>query len=597
MSQIKTPETIFANLKNLRFSVENEDIFLASFIESSMDLCKSPIGAYFEKETLKYATHYDEYEFLQLASSLINKASQNNFAYERFSGLSYGLTLPFVVVVKMANLECFVALLIDKNQQQVFNELLVRTQLISDIPANYYQNKRVQELPKTQQANHPLEIFNIMIHSNKLELAFLTLVNEIASRFNFSLVSLGWGSDNKFKTKAISKIENFEKNSDVITLLEDVFCEVSECNDLIIYPSNENKIVHYDCKKYFEKKKAHQIACLPILFEDEIVGVLVCEKMGEDFTKDEINSVNLIINQISPWLVSLQSNEKNIFQKSYDKFFKIAKQTFNIEHSFLKLSVATVFIFLIASFFIKMNYRVDGTATLETDFITYISAPYDGLVVDLKVKEGDEVKKNELLLTLDKNELRLKANESSSDIARYDEEGQKARGNNSLADMKIAFSKKQEAISALQRVNYYMSKADIKAPYDGIIIQADKKNLVGAPVSKGDVVLKIAKIGSLYLKIKVQEKDIDELQNIGEFLFLSNPDIVYKIAIDKMMPIAEVDKNEGNVFVLKAYIKHDEEKWWRPGMSGVAKIDVGEKTLFWIATHRIVDFIRMNLWW
>jgi len=597
LSNIKTPETIFNNIKNLRLSKDNEDIFLASYIESCMDLCKSPVGAYFEKDSLRYTTHKEDDEFVQSAYLLLAKANQNNFAYERFNGLKYGQTLPFIVVFKMTNLECFVALLLDKNQQSIFNELLVRTQLICDIPAGYYQNKIVDIVPSKQENNGALEVFNIVIHHNKLNLAFLTLANEIASRFNCSHVSLGWGSDNKIRTKAISKIETFEKNSDIVKQLEDVFIEASQFNDVIVYPSDTNKIILFDSKKYFEKRKIKQLVSLPIRFESEIVGVLVCEKVNDNFTVQEINSINLIINQISPWLVSLDSNEKNIFTKLYDGFFKIAKQTFNIEHSFLKLSILAVLVFIISSFFIKINYRVDGTATLETDFITHISAPYDSLIVDLKVKEGEEVKKNRLLLTLDKNELRLKANESSSDIVRYDEEAQKARGNQALADMKIALSKKQEAVSSLERANYYIAKADIKAPYDGIIIEADKKNLVGAPVSKGDVVLKIAKIGSLYLKIKVQEKDIDDLQNIGEFLFLSNPDLIYKIEIDKIMPIAEVDKNQGNVFVLKAYIKHSEEKWWRPGMSGVAKIDVGERTLFWIGTHRITDFIQMNLWW
>ena len=596
MSNIKTPETIFNNIKSLRFSKDDENVFLAAFIESCIDLCKSPIGAYFEKENLKYATQRND-DFIKLARSLLSKANQNNFAYERFNGENYGQTLPFVVVFKMTNLECFAALLLDKNQQSVFNELLVRTQLISDIPALYYQNKTIQKEPSHQNKNDPLEVFNIVIHSNRLELAFLSLVNEIASRFQCSHVSLGWRKGDKFKTKAISKIESFEKNSDVITSLEDVFSEVYECNEIIIYPSETNKIVLFDCKKYFEKRKIKQLVCLPIRFENEIVGVLVCEKVGENFDNNVINSINLIINQISPWLVSLEASEKNMFAKWHDGFTNLTKKTFKIEHSFLKLSILAVFILLVSSFFIKINYRVDGTATLETDFITHISAPYDGLVVDLKVKEGEEVKKDTLLLTLDKNELRLKANESSSDIVRYDEEAQKARGNGALADMKIAFSKKQEAVSSLQRANYYLAKADIKAPYDGIIIEADKKKLVGAPVSKGDIVLKIAKIGSLYLKIKVPEKDIDDLRHVGEFLFLSKPDIVYKIEIDKMMPIAEVDKNEGNVFILKAYINHQDEKWWRPGMSGVAKIDAGERTLFWIATHRITDFIRMNLWW
>jgi hypothetical protein len=32
-------------------------------------------------------------------------------------------------------------------------------------------------------------------------------------------------------------------------------------------------------------------------------------------------------------------------------------------------------------------------------------------------------------------------------------------------------------------------------------------------------------------------------------------------------------------------------------MSGLCKIDAGRGTLFWILTHRTVDFLRLNLWW
>ena len=39
------------------------------------------------------------------------------------------------------------------------------------------------------------------------------------------------------------------------------------------------------------------------------------------------------------------------------------------------------------------------------------------------------------------------------------------------------------------------------------------------------------------------------------------------------------------------------EPWWRPGMSGSARIDAGERQVAWILTHRIVDTIRLWLWW
>jgi hypothetical protein len=32
-------------------------------------------------------------------------------------------------------------------------------------------------------------------------------------------------------------------------------------------------------------------------------------------------------------------------------------------------------------------------------------------------------------------------------------------------------------------------------------------------------------------------------------------------------------------------------------MSGVAKINVGQRSLLWVLTRRTVDFLRMFLWW
>jgi hypothetical protein len=32
-------------------------------------------------------------------------------------------------------------------------------------------------------------------------------------------------------------------------------------------------------------------------------------------------------------------------------------------------------------------------------------------------------------------------------------------------------------------------------------------------------------------------------------------------------------------------------------MSGVCKLPVEKRTLFWIFTHRTVDFLRMFFWW
>jgi hypothetical protein len=35
---------------------------------------------------------------------------------------------------------------------------------------------------------------------------------------------------------------------------------------------------------------------------------------------------------------------------------------------------------------------------------------------------------------------------------------------------------------------------------------------------------------------------------------------------------------------------------WLPGLAGEARIDVDKKTLGWIWTHKLRDYIRMKLW-
>ena len=601
-------EELLEQFKVLKQSNVLEDEFYKLYLESCSLLCKSYFSVIFEevdKTKIKIQATYNNPSelFIEKSKELFTKASKRGFAFERYEGTDSSYKMPFLVVFKNYNTNSFVSLLLDKSNQSSFNEMLIRTQLVNDTPDAYFSKNKNEPTKKSLEedfnvkSNDALEIFNILIHKDNFDLALLTLANEIAFRFDYSLVSIGWMGTSKITTKAISSIEKFEKNSDTVNLLEDLFEECNEQEETLIYPTNDSTLALYEVKKYYEHKKISHLVVIPIFYKAKVQGVLVCEKIEGDIKSSEIDSLKLIVNQISPWITTLKEKQDSIFKIVARKSINFIENSLSIKYTGLKL-IATLFIItLISSLFIKIDYKIDGTTTVETDHISYISAPFDGMVDDIKVKEGDEVSQNDLLLTLDTNELKLKANENKSNVIRYSQESEKARATNSLADMKISLSKKEEAIVALKRINYYIEQSKIKAPYDGIVVEGDHTKLLGSPVNKGDVLLKIAKTGSMYLKIKVSEKDIDNIKDSGKFIFLTRPDKIYDIKVEKIIPVAKVDKNEGNIFVVKASIKEDQQQWWRPGMSGIAKLDGGEKTLFWIATHRLVDFIRIYLWW
>jgi len=53
---------------------------------------------------------------------------------------------------------------------------------------------------------------------------------------------------------------------------------------------------------------------------------------------------------------------------------------------------------------------------------------------------------------------------------------------------------------------------------------------------------------------------------------------------------------EGNHFMVKAEILGPAQDWWRPGMTGLAKIEVGSRSIAWILIHDVMDFIRLKFW-
>jgi len=601
---------ILNEFKILKNSQIDEKEFFKLYLEACSFLCKSEcsILLFKSKDDIEHKLSYNKPSdnFIQNAKNLALKALENNFAYERYDENNANLDSPYIFVFKNYKQDSLIALLLDKSSQSQFNEMLVRTQLINDTPYLYFlKNQETKNQIDTLEnvntslssTKNPLELFNIIIHKDNFKLALLTLVNELSFRFHCSQVSIGWIETKKIKTKAVSSIESFEKNSDTISLLEELFEEVALQNETLVYPNEDISLALYESKEYFIHKNITQLVSIPIHHKDEICGVLVCEMIDDELSSHDIDLLKLIVNQISPWIINLQQNDEFIHKKIARKFVRFIENTFSVKYTGLKFVVASLLILLIASFIIKVDYKIDGISTIETDNVTYISAPYEGMIDDVKFSEGDDVLKDQLLIELNTNELKLKANESKSNIIKYTQEAEKARATYALADMKIALSKRNETKIALERVNYYISQSKIKAPYDGIIVEGDKTKLLGAPINKGDVILKIAKLGSMYLKIKVNERDIDNIMSTGKFIFLSRPGKVYTITVDKIIPIAEVDKDEGNIFVVKAFINDEQQSWWRPGMSGIAKLDAGERTLFWVATHRLVDFFRIYIWW
>jgi multidrug efflux pump subunit AcrA (membrane-fusion protein) len=164
--------------------------------------------------------------------------------------------------------------------------------------------------------------------------------------------------------------------------------------------------------------------------------------------------------------------------------------------------------------------------------------------------------------------------------------------------MRIAEAMAEQAAARLELVRYRLSNATITAPWAGVVVEGDLRERRGAPVKSAEVLFKIARIDSLYPEAEVNERDVHEIlgRSTGQIAFVSRPRQRFPIRITTIEQAA-LPKNEANVFLVRCAVDGKPQPWWRPGMSGICKFNVENRTLIWILTHRTVDFLRLKLWW
>jgi len=115
-------------------------------------------------------------------------------------------------------------------------------------------------------------------------------------------------------------------------------------------------------------------------------------------------------------------------------------------------------------------------------------------------------------------------------------------------------------------------------------------------IASGQPLCAIAEAGALSLELRIPESRVADLEPGGRIRFASHarPESPGRTTLDRVAPAA-VQREGKPVFIGEAGLPDDLD-WLRPGMEGVAIVEVGERPNWWLATHRIVDAARLRFW-
>ncbi len=202
-----------------------------------------------------------------------------------------------------------------------------------------------------------------------------------------------------------------------------------------------------------------------------------------------------------------------------------------------------------------------------------------------------------MLAELDKREVLMQRTELTAERDRNLSDARKFEAEGELSDMRLSQLAVQQADSKLMVVEYRLSRTEIRAPFDGIIVQGDLAERLSSPTQVGELLMRVVQVKDTYADLQVDERDIHYLKPgmEGEMAFTSRPEERFGVKLDTFEPVAVVEET-GTDFRVRVSVTEEERDWWRPGMTGVCKVNAGRKSLAWVWLHRSWEFVRLKLW-
>jgi multidrug efflux pump subunit AcrA (membrane-fusion protein) len=244
----------------------------------------------------------------------------------------------------------------------------------------------------------------------------------------------------------------------------------------------------------------------------------------------------------------------------------------------------------------KLEYRLAVTAAVTPAELRHISTPYDAVLASVAKFPGDHVRKGEVLCQLDKRELELQQAELKAEMAVAEQETQRAMATKTPVDARLAQMQVNLACARHAVVTNRIERATIVSPIDGVLVEGDLRTKVGSVMPQGTPLFQVAPAEAWRLELRIPDGSSSDIQGglCGRFACQARPDAVQTFQLKRLQPSAVVYDKQ-TVFVAEAQLS-EPEAWLRPGMEGVAKINMGRRPAWWVLFHTATDYIRMKLW-
>jgi len=448
----------------------------------------------------------------------------------------------------------------------------------------------------------------------KFQAAAMAFCNELVDRCQGHRVSIGFLRGKYVKVVAMSHTEKFTRKMRFVQDLEAAMEEALDQDLEVIHPSPEGATVVTRATGELSRQHGPSaVLSIPIRYEGEPVAIITLEREAErPWSSPEVTLLRLACELCAARLVELHERDRWIGARMAKATRAGLAVALGPRHTWIKLLALLALGLILFLVFAKGTYRVEAPFVIEAVEQRSIPSPFEGQLAEVHVQPGDEVVAGQTVLAhLRTEDLELKLNEAQAERRRYLREADIAIRQGDQAERQMAEARAEEAQARIQLFEYRLENARIVAPIDGVVVEGAYHEREGAPVDKGAELFRVAPLDSLRATLMVPEDRVLELLTdrsdaspsidakalSGEIATAAAPGQRIPIEVWSVHPKAQV-VNQKNVFRVRSHLVPDGPVpgHLRPGMEGLAKVDIGRRRYAWIWTRELVNWVRMKLW-
>lgn len=516
-----------------------------------------------------------------------------------------------------------------------------------ELAGDWLKSKKLKQFSDRQSLWVQADQFSRMVHEslNLRETAY-SLANEGRRLIGCDRVSVAISKGRKCKIEAVSNQDAFDSRSNLISLLGELATKVAKTGEPLWYDGQTEDLppqIEDTLHKYVDESHAKNIIVLPIkklktdqirrdeelterINAEESIGAIIVEQIESDLPRSLMQPRIELVHEHGARAIANSISHERVFMlpvwRAIGEMAWVLKARTLPKTLAITTLIATV---LLAMFLVPWRFDMEAPGMLLPENKRNVFVDEPGIVKEVLVEHGSNVKAGDVLLKLESVQLEQEIADNVREMsvalktAQTLESQRNSPGERNSSDRAMMERELEQARAKLigLREQYRLlmerqAHLEIKAPIDGEIQTWDVKNLLSErPVEKGRALLEIANDqGGWILELYMSEsraghmlasavdpksggykKDVDV-----SFVLAADPNSTLQGRLLDVSRRADVHEEHGQIVKVRVQILNPEKlQNPRPGTTLIADVHCGYRPIGYVWFHEAFEWLNRNL--